>query len=465
MVFSLKGVREIRILVSSMFEPETLAFLHTKTICVDAATGLIREVRNYEELDQHEGEDEDLRVLDLRGLTVLPGFVDAHVHFFIHPFSEASWADQVATESITERTVRAVGHARKTLLAGFTTVRDLGTQGAGDADIALRKCISYPLSLAPSPRYFCANRALVPTGAYGPKGDMHLHVEGVDGITGAEVVDGEDECRKAVRRHVGAGADWIKVHADYHARTRMGDVAEDIGTTTFTLFTESELKCIIDTAHGLQVKVAAHALRPDTIRTLVSLGVDTIEHGRLMDRATLELLQQSNLKKPITWVPTLAAFASYDPKGKNWPGLAEVFRTALDLGGVRIACGGDTGVFPHGRNALELQLMVKLGADWREVLKWATLGGWECVRGMQWEGKEGERRLRTLVELQESGSCPRMRDNDVPFGAIRPGFAADIIATSGDLSTDFFSAIEPESIPFVMKGGRVYKFGGKEVEY
>ncbi|KDQ20340.1 hypothetical protein BOTBODRAFT_101627 [Botryobasidium botryosum FD-172 SS1] len=473
---SLKSAREIRILVSSLFEPETLAFLHNKTIVVDAETGLIRKVRSHDQLDDRcEAEDGDVRIIDLRGLTVLPGFVDTHVHcepnqqssptVFLHPYSETSWTDQVTRESITERTVRAVNHAKKTLLAGFTTVRDLGTEGAEDADIALRKCISHPLSLTPGPRYFCANRALVSTGAYGPKGDLHPHREGVDGMRGAEVVDGEDECRKAVRRQIGAGADWIKVaiYEYYRTRSRMSEVSEDVGAASFPLFTKSELKCIIDTAHALGVKVAAHASRADTIKTLISLGIDSIEHGTSMDVQTLEELQRCD--KPITWVPTLAAYITSDPHGSKWKESARVFRAALDMGGVRIACGGDTGVFPHGKNALELQLMVKLGADWREVLKWATLGGWECVRGMQWEGKEGERRLRALAALQESGSCPRMRDNDVPFGAIRPGFAADIIATSGDLSTDFFNAVEPKSIEFVMKGGRVYKMEGKEVEH
>jgi len=367
----------------------------------------------------------------------------------------------VTRESITERTIRAVNHAKKTLLAGFTTVRDLGTEGAEDADIALRKCISHPLSLTPGPRYFCANRALVSTGAYGPKGDLHPYKEGVDGMKGAEVVDGEDECRKAVRRQVGAGADWIKVYADYRSRSRMSGVSEDVGSASFPLFTRSELKCIIDTAHSLEVKVAAHASRADTIETLISLGIDSIEHGTFMDIETLEQLQRC--EKPITWVPTLAAYATSDPHGSNWAESARVFRAALNMGGIRIACGGDTGVFPHGKNAFELQLMVKLGADWREVLKWATLGGWECVRGTQWEGKEGKRRIKMLATLQENGPCPRMRDNDVPFGAIRPGFAADIIATSGDLSSDFFTAVESQSIKFVMKGGQVYKIGGEEV--
>lgn len=242
----------------------------------------------------------------------------------------------------------------------------------------------------------------------------------------------------------------------------MSDVSEDFGSADLSLFTTAELKCIIDTAHALQVKVAAHATRADTIKTLISLGIDSIEHGTFMDAETLECLQEC--ERPITWVPTLAAYAALDPHGPKWRATKSIFQAALDMGGIRIACGGDTGVFSHGENALELQLMVELGADWREVLRWATLGGWECVRGMQWEGEDvAKTRIQTLRNLQKKGYCPRLRDHDVPFGAIRPGYAADIIATSGDLSSDFTSAVGSDSIVFVMKGARVYKYEGKEV--
>ena len=153
----------------------------THAIKIDPAHGLILGVHKWPE--ESEILPNDANVTDLRGLTVLPGFVDTHVHcesyigfddithklsaVFLHPYSEASWDDQVTGESVTERTIRAVNHARATLLAGFTTVRDLGTEGAGDADIALRKCISSPVSLIPGPRYFCASRAIVSTGSYG----------------------------------------------------------------------------------------------------------------------------------------------------------------------------------------------------------------------------------------------------------------------------------------------------------
>ena len=134
---------------------------------------------------------------------------------------------------------------------------------------------------------------------------------------------------------------------------------------------------------------------------------------------------------------------------------------ALQRGVTKIACGGDTGPFPHGDNALEMKLMVQLGADWRLVLRWATLGGWQAIRSMAWEGRGGAERLARVAELQEDARV--VGDNEVPFGAVRRGFAADIVATSGDLEGDFTSAVDKSSIVFVMKGGRVFKRGGMEV--
>ncbi|EGO31269.1 hypothetical protein SERLADRAFT_456159 [Serpula lacrymans var. lacrymans S7.9] len=124
-----------------------------------------------------------------------------------------------------------------------------------------------------------------------------------------------------------------------------------------------------------------------------------------------------------------------------------------------IACGGDTGVFAHGENALELVLMNRLGADWRKVLKWATLGGWECIRSMKWEGRKGEARFAKVRDLRED---PRIvGDNEVPFGAVARGFIGDIIATSGNFESDFESAVSADNIQFVMKGGKVYKRDGR----
>ena len=168
-----------------------------------------------------------------------------------------------------------------------------------------------------------------------------------------------------------------------------------------------------------------------------------------------------NLFGNAVWVPTLAAYytTSREPGGA-WARVAQAFRAALAEGFDNIACGGDTGVFAHGNNALELQLMVQLGADWRRVLQWATLGGWHCVRSMAWEGEDGARRLSRVGELAEDARV--VGDNEVPFGILRRGFAADLVATKGDLQQDFGAAVSHENIVFVMKGGKIYKQNGKE---
>ncbi|KAI0320062.1 hypothetical protein OF83DRAFT_1053830 [Amylostereum chailletii] len=451
----------VQIYAGQLFDSEERRLLARRVLSVSRASGLIVDMRTYEEEEAQRvfggigGEDGEAGrgTVDLRRETVLPGLVDAHVHFFLHPYAETSWEDQVTKESLVERTVRATVHAKRTLLAGYTTVRDLGTEGAEDADIGLRKCLSGAHPLIPGPRYFCATRALVPTGSYGPKSSLRVGQEGVDGITGAEVVDGVDECVKAVRRQIGAGADWIKVRLHYRFRSRTADVAPLRSKGDFALFTKPELEAILATAHGLGVKVAAHAT---LLSSLHGLAFDSVEHTVEMSTA------HGSLSPTTTWVPTLAVYhtLSQGPGGK-WERMVKTFKTAVDQGEDRIACGGDTGPFPHGDNALELQLMVSLGADWKDVLWWATLGGWRCVRSMAWEGKAGEARLARVHELGEDVRV--VGDNEVPFGVFRKGFAADVIATTGDLENDFKGAIWKDNISFVMKGGKVYKKDGNEI--
>ncbi|KAF9225150.1 hypothetical protein BS17DRAFT_778215 [Gyrodon lividus] len=455
------------IIAGKLFDPYSLDVLENQQITVSNESGLILDVSPYSGNPQSEWRFTAANVIDLRMLTVLPGFVDTHVHFFLYPYSEASWEDQVTKESIAERAIRATVHAKRTLMAGFTAVRDLGTEGAGDADIALRKCLSSREALIPGPRYFCASRAIVPTGSYGPKSSLHVNQEGIDGITGAEVADGREECMKAVRRQIGAGADWIKIYADYRVRSRIFGVSTRPGRVSMNTFNYEELKTMIDTAHQYGVKVAAHATNKDTIMQLVQLSVDSIEHGydiasgdltasdQPCPRKSLRTLARSNTK----WVPTLAAyFTTNQGSGGTWERVAQTFKAALEEGLDNIACGGDTGVFAHGSNALEMSLMVRLGADWRKVLRWATLGGWECVRSMEWEGQKGKDRLASVGNLGEDPSI--VGDNEVPFGAVRRGFVADLIATSVDFATDFQGAVSAESIQFVMKGGKVYKRDG-----
>ncbi|KAG1838003.1 hypothetical protein F4604DRAFT_1841012 [Suillus subluteus] len=445
------------VLAGKLFDPYTLELLDNQAITICNDSGMILDVAPFPEnggnFASFDGE-----VIDLRHLTVLPGFVDTHVHFFLHPYAETSWEEQVTKESIVERTIRATVHAKRTLMAGFTAVRDLGTEGAGDADIALRKCLSSPGALIPGPRYFCATRAIAPTGTYGSsKSSLYLNKEGIDGVTGVDAADGTQECIKAVRRQIGAGADWIKVIVTFYhytVRSRASEVSRRVGAASMATFDYDELRAMICTAHAYGVKVAAHATNRSTIIPLMSLRVDSIEHAYDMttpDTTAVEMFGEYVGHK-TKYVPTLAAYYTMT-QGKGDLGIA-----ALELDLDNISCGGDTGVFAHGANALELSLMVRLGANWKKVLRWATLGGWECVRSRMWEGEAGKTRLAQVGDLKED---PRIvGDNEVPFGAVRRGFIADLIATPGNFAADFESAVSAESIQFVMKGGRIYKRDG-----
>ncbi|KAI0355152.1 hypothetical protein OH77DRAFT_1403522 [Trametes cingulata] len=452
--------RVIRIYAGKLFDPQTLELQPHRVVTVSPSSGLVLDVKPYsaEELEDIAFTDENH--VDLRHATVLPGFVDAHVHMFLHSYAETSWDDQLTKESLVERTVRAVVHAKRTLMAGYTTVRDLGTEGAGDADIQLRKCLSGPNPLIPGPRYFCANRAIIASGSYGPRSNLHLHQDGIDGVTGAEFVDGEVECIRAVRKQVGAGADWIKVH--YRVRARAADVSTKVVGAAIQTFSSKELRTLVTAARQLGVKVAAHAQTWRVELLPENGGVDTLEHGNNFGESD-EVIDAVK-KSSIIWVPTLSVFYTSDLEkvpGGRWDSTARNFQRALARGVTNIACGGDTGPFPHGDNALEMKLMVRLGADWRLVLRWATLAGWHCVRSTAWEGAEGAARLAKVGELLEAPSL--VGDNEVPFGVIRRGFAADIVATSGDLETDFESAVDKKSITFVMKAGKIFKRDGREL--
>ncbi|KAI0275291.1 hypothetical protein BC834DRAFT_928010 [Gloeopeniophorella convolvens] len=471
--------RPIRIYAGRIFDSPEATFLPHRVLTVSEASGLIIDVQSYNP-DEIEHNATALfansKAIDLRAHTLLPGFVDAHVHFFLRPYAETSWEDQLTKESLAERTVRATVHARRTLLAGFTTVRDLGTEGAADADIALRKALSGPAALVPGPRYFCANRAIVSTGSYGPKSAVLVNKEGIDGITGAEAADGIAGCVRAVRRQVGAGADWIKIYADYRVRSRVAPASIAASRAAIPTFSLEEVKAMVDTAHRAGVKVAVHTTNDETVHALTrgpelrGSRPDSIEHGTAFQQPDDHRHTDSSApgpgvdpqQHPITWVPTLAAHYTLGSEpGGAWERSARAFRSALHAGADDLACGGDTGVFAHGDNALELRLMAALGAAPARVLRWATLGGWRCVRSRAWEGDAGRARLARVGELREDARV--VGDNEVPFGVLGAGFAADIIATRGDLEGNFAAAVHRDSICFVMKGGRIYKRNGVEV--
>ncbi|KAG8745684.1 hypothetical protein FRC10_007381 [Ceratobasidium sp. 414] len=449
-------------------------------IVVDTTTGLILDIQKSKEQ--------------------LPdGAIEINL-LFLHSYRETNWEDQTTRESLVERTVRAVTHARTTLLAGFTTVRDLGTEGAGDADIHLRKCISAPVSLIPGPRYFCASRAIVSTGSYGtvpfhldhppyfmpnpgPKNRLYPNEQGVEGVTGAQIADGSDGCMRVVRQQIGAGVDWIKLSSliidinrftelsqteisltDYRHRANALQTSPQTGIKSTPLWTTPEWTSLVDTAHSLGVKVAVHADTSKAALAALAAGVDTLEHGSEYDDQVLSEIRAKN----AIWSPTLSVFEQHS-EGPGWDSLQHVFKNAMRENakvhhnpdeGIRFACGSDIGAFPHGENARELRLMHFLGMPANRVLQAATLGGWQCVRSMEWEGEEGKERLAAQIKKPAV-----MGDNEVPFGLLARGFAADIIAGWSRFGEgeDFDKAVGVENIVFVMKAGKVYKEGGRSV--
>jgi len=238
------------------------------------------------------------------------------------------------------------------------------------------------------------------------------------------------------------GADWIKIYADYRVRAQMGHGS--ISSKTISTFNRQELEAMITTAHRLGVKVAAHASTGGAINDLLDLGVDSIEHGAEMYLAVYHT--EGNEKSP-------------EPAGKTpWERAKETFvKAVIEEGLENVACGGDTGVFNHGENATEMILMRRLGVPWEKILSWATFGGWECVRGSEWEGDEGQKRIRELEETPKNVSDI---DRGVPFGVIRRGWAADLIGVEGNLagSVGEFESAVTSGVKLVVKSGKIVKW-------
>lgn len=351
----------------------------------------------------------DARAIELPGETLLPGLIEGHSHLLLHPYSETSWNDQVLSESQALRVARATAHAERTLLAGFTTVRDLGTEGAGFADVGLKQAID--AGIIGGPRMIVVTRALVATGSYGPKLSADFDLP-----QGAQECSGAEDCVRAAREQIGKGADWVKVYADY----RWGKDEPSRPT-----FSQEELTAIVIAAHSAGRPVSAHATTPEGMRRAVLAGVDTIEHGDNGNAEVFALMKQ----RGVALCPTVAAgdavsqYRGWKKGADPEPERIKEKRASMQAAraaGVTFAMGGDVGVFPHGENAREMELLVREYAFTPlEVLRQATSGN------------------AAIFKLADRGR-------------VGVGLLADLVAVNGDPTADVGAL---RRIAFVMKAG------------
>jgi imidazolonepropionase-like amidohydrolase len=368
----------------------------------------IKEAGAASAIEPHAGND--AQIIDLGNATLLPGLIDCHTHLMARiPAGSDGYVLNLATKSQAFRALEGAADARATLRAGFTAVRDVENEGSDYADVALRDAVNQ--GLVEGPRMQVATRAIAAVGQYDPFGvapDLTAFP------TGAQMVSGADEARRAVREQIGHGADLIKVYADW----------------MYPTLTVEEITVIVQEAHKAGRKVAAHATTPEGIRNAVTAGVDSIEHGHGADRSGLEMMKA----RDVYWVPTMGYFFYSVDQEKSaqahtyMENVLERARQNIPMArqlGIRIASGFDGSTSEsHGQNARELMAMTRLGLTPIEAIRAATTTAAEL---MGWQDR---------------------------IGAIEPGKYADIIAVTGDPLIDIARL---QSVEFVMKGGEVVK--------
>jgi imidazolonepropionase-like amidohydrolase len=345
-------------------------------------------------------------VVDLGALTLLPGLVEGHSHVLLHAYSETPWNDQVAHEGLALRVARATNHLRLTLMAGFTTIRDLGTEGAGYADVELKQAVEQ--GIIPGPRMLVATRAIVATGTYAPKGFVPEWTV----PQGAQEADGVDSLIRTVRDQIGRGADWIKLYGDYRWGPHAGS------HPTFSL---EEMKLAVETAKSAGVPVAVHTVTVEGMRRAILAGAETIEHGNEGTPEIFKLMVEHH----VALCPTLTAGGGMPKPGETEsPAVTRrraVFKAALDAG-VTILSGSDVGTFPHGDNVREIERMVDYGMPNLDALRSATSVAGQVLH--------------------------------MDIGQVKAGMLADLIAVEGDPVKDVEAL---RRVRFVMKGGVVFK--------